>query len=169
AASRRLIALLHATPCDPLEKRERWSELMHKWRHETIEGEATWGPDAQERKLCHVALRVLDEGHAAMADVDSPVYYAAATLRCCCHFREAVRSEVVGTAGPLMAALGTAYAGMAGLVRTCEGRAPDEEEARRWEAFEGVATKLLFCMGAVLDAEPLAGGLQDPRSLGTGG
>lgn len=66
----RLITQLRATPSDHSEKREEWSKLMQKVRHEVTEGEATWGPDARERKLCHVALKVLDEGHAAMADVD---------------------------------------------------------------------------------------------------
>ncbi|GAQ92375.1 hypothetical protein KFL_009980020 [Klebsormidium nitens] len=87
--TRGLILLLAATPFEQREKRETWSGLTQKLVHEGQSGEATWGPDARDRKLCHVALKVLDEGHAAMADVNSPVVYAASTLRFCCQFREA--------------------------------------------------------------------------------
>ncbi|GAQ88642.1 hypothetical protein KFL_004470080 [Klebsormidium nitens] len=155
--TRDLISRGRATPLSGSVKRATWVGVRQKIMEDVISGAATWGPGARERKLARAALDVLGEAGNAMLDRLSPVPYAAAALEFFCRFRCVLIDEVPQQIGPVISCLGAAYADMAGLVRTCEGRAPDREETRRWSILGTVATNLTFCLQTVLSSEPLAG------------
>ncbi|GAQ92376.1 hypothetical protein KFL_009980030 [Klebsormidium nitens] len=164
--TRGVISLFRATPLAGPEKCASWAGLKQKMDDDVINGVATWGPDARKRKLAVAALDVLDEGANALLEPNSPIVYAAAALEFFCRSGGVVKDEVPGHIGPLMSCLGAAYAGMAGLVRTCEGRAADEEE--RWGIFGSVAANLTFCLQTVLASEPLAGAFLDALACNGG-